>query len=397
MLIVLVDFAKSCGRSSEYTLPFLRINMESLFLPTRARGASTVESFATLFWINRTVAPTLRTLFQKAILYPLHATALVVALVSTTLIRLHASSPLDSVNFVEADWRSINNTHTFGESEYIHAVDHSEERLKDSTSSEWIVLALAFSVVFHAYLFNAARSNLKEPIYMPPNFAVESEVFYHAKQADHILSVQHSELPAISNGSIDAVLPPTPDDTDDEEEKPAMLRRQLKAFTAIPPALPRTQAQIDQMLKEKRASELTDSELVDLSLQGKIAGYALESTLGDTTRAVKIRRSIVSRTAATAKTTGLLEGSLLPYENYDFDRVVGACCENVIGYLPLPLGVAGPLAVDGQDYFIPMATTEGVLVASTSRGSKAINAGGGVTTDARALYLIHESCSCRRG
>jgi len=36
--------------------------------------------------------------------------------------------------------------------------------------------------------------------------------------------------------------------------------------------------------------------------------------------------------------------------------------------------------VDGQNYFIPMATTEGVLVASTSRGSKAVNAGGGATT-----------------
>lgn len=48
--------------------------------------------------------------------------------------------------------------------------------------------------------------------------------------------------------------------------------------------------------------------------------------------------------------------------------------------MPLPLGVAGPLVIDGQSYYIPMATTEGVLVASTSRGCKAINAGGGATT-----------------
>jgi hydroxymethylglutaryl-CoA reductase (NADPH) len=52
----------------------------------------------------------------------------------------------------------------------------------------------------------------------------------------------------------------------------------------------------------------------------------------------------------------------------------------VIGYLPLPVGVAGPIMVDGQNYFLPMATTEGVLVASTSRGAKAINAGGGAVT-----------------
>jgi len=52
----------------------------------------------------------------------------------------------------------------------------------------------------------------------------------------------------------------------------------------------------------------------------------------------------------------------------------------VLGYLPLPLGLAGPLLIDGQMYFIPMATTEGVLVASASRGCKAINAGGGAVT-----------------
>lgn len=66
--------------------------------------------------------------------------------------------------------------------------------------------------------------------------------------------------------------------------------------------------------------------------------------------------------------------------NYDYSRVMGACCENVIGYMPLPLGVAGPLKIDNLMYHIPMATAEGTLVASTSRGCKALNAGGGVTT-----------------
>ena len=59
---------------------------------------------------------------------------------------------------------------------------------------------------------------------------------------------------------------------------------------------------------------------------------------------------------------------------------MGVCCENVIGYLPLPVGVAGPYKVDDQLYFIPMATTEGCLVASTSRGCKAITMGGGAKT-----------------
>lgn len=52
----------------------------------------------------------------------------------------------------------------------------------------------------------------------------------------------------------------------------------------------------------------------------------------------------------------------------------------MIGYIPIPLGVAGPLTIDGELCHIPMATAEGTLVASTSRGCKALNLGGGVTT-----------------
>ena len=67
-------------------------------------------------------------------------------------------------------------------------------------------------------------------------------------------------------------------------------------------------------------------------------------------------------------------------KDYAYERVFGACCENVVGYMPIPLGIAGPLKIDGESYPIPMATAEGTLVASTSRGCKALNAGGGVST-----------------
>jgi len=143
------------------------------------------------------------------------------------------------------------------------------------------------------------------------------------------------------------------------------------------------------MVKEKKAAHLNDEELIELSLRGKIPGYAIEKTLEDPSlmtrlesfvRAVKVRRAVVSRTPATRESTALLESSKTPYKHFNYELVHGACCENVIGYLPLPLGVAGPLLIDGQNYFIPMATTEGVLVASTSRGCKAINAGGGAVT-----------------
>jgi len=56
--------------------------------------------------------------------------------------------------------------------------------------------------------------------------------------------------------------------------------------------------------------------------------------------------------------------------------------ENFIGVAQVPIGLAGPLLVDGEhargEFTIPLATTEGTLVASYSRGMKAINLAGGV-------------------
>jgi hydroxymethylglutaryl-CoA reductase (NADPH) len=65
----------------------------------------------------------------------------------------------------------------------------------------------------------------------------------------------------------------------------------------------------------------------------------------------------------------------------DEQMVSSKNCENLIGAVQVPVGVAGPLSVNGDyangDFFLPLATTEGALVASVARGCKAINVSGG--------------------
>ncbi|MCK4533014.1 PilZ domain-containing protein [bacterium] len=56
--------------------------------------------------------------------------------------------------------------------------------------------------------------------------------------------------------------------------------------------------------------------------------------------------------------------------------------ENLIGVCQVPLGIAGPLKINGQfakgDFYIPLATTEGTLVKTYSRGMHVLTKAGGV-------------------
>uniref|UniRef100_A0A6Q2Z3Q3 3-hydroxy-3-methylglutaryl coenzyme A reductase n=1 Tax=Esox lucius TaxID=8010 RepID=A0A6Q2Z3Q3_ESOLU len=143
------------------------------------------------------------------------------------------------------------------------------------------------------------------------------------------------------------------------------------------PADPRPLEECLAILKnpEMGARFLSDDEVVVLVNSKHIPAYKLEAMMERPERGVAIRRHMIS-----SKLPNISALSSLPYLDYDYSKVMGTCCENVIGYMPVPVGVAGPLHLDGKQFQVPMATTEGCLVASTNRGCRAIALGGGASS-----------------
>ncbi|MEM1043627.1 MAG: hydroxymethylglutaryl-CoA reductase [Bacteroidota bacterium] len=69
--------------------------------------------------------------------------------------------------------------------------------------------------------------------------------------------------------------------------------------------------------------------------------------------------------------------------HYSFDpHTLQGNVESFVGVAQIPLGIAGPLHVKGEyakgEFLVPLATTEGTLVASYNRGMKVLNLSGGV-------------------
>uniref|UniRef100_A0A9J8A477 3-hydroxy-3-methylglutaryl coenzyme A reductase n=1 Tax=Cyprinus carpio carpio TaxID=630221 RepID=A0A9J8A477_CYPCA len=126
---------------------------------------------------------------------------------------------------------------------------------------------------------------------------------------------------------------------------------------------------------QRGARCLTNAEVMALVECRGILGYRLEAVMENPERGVAIRREMLS-----AKLPAASALEKLPYRHYDYSQVFGTNCENVIGYVPVPVGVAGPLLLDGREFHVPMATTEGCLVASTNRGCRAVTLSGGVSS-----------------
>jgi len=77
--------------------------------------------------------------------------------------------------------------------------------------------------------------------------------------------------------------------------------------------------------------------------------------------------------------------SLNHTKQFSFDpETMEGNCEQLFGVAQVPIGVAGPLLVNGEhaqgEFYVPMATIEGTLIASYNRGMRVIRESGGVTT-----------------
>ncbi|KAK5770765.1 3-hydroxy-3-methylglutaryl-coenzyme A reductase 2 [Gossypium arboreum] len=142
---------------------------------------------------------------------------------------------------------------------------------------------------------------------------------------------------------------------------------------SLPPRPPIVTSQ--KLFHEKTVIVTTeeDEEIIKSVVAGTLPSYSLESKLGDCKRAAAIRREALQRLTGRS-----LSG--LPLDGFDYESILGQCCEMPVGYVQIPVGIAGPLLLNGREYSVPMATTEGCLVASTNRGCKAIHLSGGATS-----------------
>jgi hydroxymethylglutaryl-CoA reductase len=102
------------------------------------------------------------------------------------------------------------------------------------------------------------------------------------------------------------------------------------------------------------------------------------------------KRSVAERRNFVREWGGLTEEEARAYEfppGVDpgtLDRMI----ENVIGVMPLPLGIATNFRINGRDYLVPMAIEEPSVVAAASNAAKVARSAGGFLAQTTAPVMI---------
>lgn len=120
---------------------------------------------------------------------------------------------------------------------------------------------------------------------------------------------------------------------------------------------------------------MIQEEIIQGLKEGKIKLHEIEKYTS-IEEAVKIRRQFIERITGT---------KIEHISNYsiNMEEAQKKNIENPIGTIQIPLGIAGPIKIKGEhakgEFYIPLATSEGALVASVNRGCSAITEAGGAT------------------
>lgn len=121
---------------------------------------------------------------------------------------------------------------------------------------------------------------------------------------------------------------------------------------------------------------LEEKEIIEKLLNGEMKLHEIEKYTENIKMSVDIRRKF----AETVSNTNL---DHLSKYSLSMEEALKRNIENPIGTVQIPVGIAGPLEVYGKhakgDYYVPLATSEGALIASVNRGCSVIKSAGGVT------------------
>ena len=156
---------------------------------------------------------------------------------------------------------------------------------------------------------------------------------------------------------------------------------------------------------------------IDIAFEARPFGklqFKVEDTIGeDVRRGLHIPRDetddynpdiIRRRQALIEETSGV---RLQHINHYSFDpHAAKGNCENFAGAAQVPIGFAGPLPIHGEhaegEFLIPLATSEGTLVASYNRGMKVLRMSGGVKVTVMAdamqrapVFVFQDARACR--
>ncbi|MDO5849123.1 MAG: hydroxymethylglutaryl-CoA reductase (NADPH) [Methanobrevibacter sp.] len=118
---------------------------------------------------------------------------------------------------------------------------------------------------------------------------------------------------------------------------------------------------------------MNSEEIINKLLNNEMRLYEIEKHVS-VKEATDIRRAFIEQ-YSDVKLDNIGNYSL------DIEKASKRNIENPIGVLQIPMGVAGPLKINGEhcnrEVMVPLATSEGALVASINRGASTITASGG--------------------